>query len=107
MPQNTQSCWFSASDPNAVLIGGVFPKGAPTSSNPVATVTVKGSTSTPFVLSPGDYRYEFNIAGGGKFTLSLFVHGVGASCTPSSFDPNDPTLGNLAALDRISNFTVT
>jgi hypothetical protein len=104
---NTQSCWFSASDPNALLVGGIFAKGAPTTSNPLATVTVKGSTSTPFVLPVGDYRYEFNIASGGKFAMTLFVHGVASSCTPSSFDPNDPTLGNLASLDRVTSFSVS
>lgn len=106
MPPNTQSCWFSADDPNALLVGGIFTQDAPASTHPLAAVTVTGNTSTPFVVPSGAYRYEFNIASSNKFTLTLYVHGVATACAPASFDPKDPALGNLASIDRITTFTI-
>ncbi|HEY4242563.1 MAG TPA: hypothetical protein VGM88_22245 [Kofleriaceae bacterium] len=67
---------------------------------------VLGNTSTPFVVPPGQYRYEFNITSSMAFSLTLYVHGTKQPCTPAYFDPNDPTLGPAAAIDRKCTFEV-
>jgi hypothetical protein len=103
MPDNSQSCWFVASAQDALLIGGIFPTGTPAGNPPVATVTVHGNNSTPFVVAPGVYRYEFNVAAGTKFDLTLFVHGEKTDCDPRSFDMND----GGGSIDRVTVFKVT
>jgi hypothetical protein len=94
----SQSCWFSIDDPASMLMGGIWPMGA--NGEPIAQIVVKGAASTPFVLDPGDYRFEFNMVAADKLTLTLYVHGQKTKCSPSTFDPADGTV------DRVSRFTI-
>lgn len=101
-------CWFTASEPDTELIGGVYPEDASTKATPLRRVAVRGSTSTEkFDLSSGDYRYEFNITSGSEFTLKLFVDGVLTDISPADFDPNDPDLGEFARIGRKASFTIS
>jgi hypothetical protein len=97
----TQSCWFGADDSNVLLSGGIFPQSAPAGASPICHVVVQGSLCTPFVLSPGDYRYEFNVVNGSRFKLSFFKHGVPSASFPSTFDTGEG--GNI---DRVTRFSV-
>ncbi|HLK15581.1 MAG TPA: hypothetical protein VKT78_12320, partial [Fimbriimonadaceae bacterium] len=96
----TQSCWFAASEGDVTLVGGIFAQDDD-GGNPITTVTVRGSTSTPFVIQPGSYRYEFNMVAGSAFNLKLYVHGSEKQCQPSKFDPK--TGGTI---DRVTRFTI-
>jgi len=99
------SCWFISDDPNTQLGGAIFKQSDPTNAaNVLKPIKVVGSTSTPFDLPPGDYRFEFNIMNGGKFTLSFFEQGIQKHCLPSVFDPS---LGPAAAIDCVSCFSIT
>lgn len=100
---------FSASDKTVVLVGGIFhASDPPSTAHPVAQLTVQNGVSSAFTVPAGQYRYEFNIHGTAKFTLSLArdPEGTPEKCFPGPFDPQDPALGPGAALDRKSFFFV-
>ena len=94
-----QSCWFESSSTNVRLVGQIWSR-EKESTAPIQEVVVIGKTSTPFVVQPGRYRYEFNIVGGEKFTLQLYVHGEANQNTPKKFDPADGTIA------RVTRFAV-
>lgn len=96
--ENTQTCWFSSSDASVFLSGGVFLQSDGDGRKAIEQVTVRGATSTPFVLSAGDYRYEFNVAKGSAFNLKLYIHGVAVPCKPSKFDTNTDGTVDLVTL---------
>ncbi len=100
MADTKQTCWFSASDPVAILIGGIFPT-KPADAKPIAEVQVQGVCSTPFKLPTGSYRYEFNIVASTSFTLELFVDGVKRKCAPAKF-----ATAQGGSIDRVTLFTI-
>ena len=101
---------FSATDKSIVLIGAIFKADDPSTPQTVLHPlrVIDGQSDAFTVASPGAYRYEFNIHGTAKFSLSLSIEPTGApaTCFAGPFDPKDPDLGASASIDRKSFFVV-
>jgi hypothetical protein len=97
----TQACWFAASEAAVLLTGGIFLQTDGAGKKPMREVVVRGGTSTPFVLPPGKYRYEFNVVNSDPFGLKLYIHGVAVPCKPAKFDPGSDGTVDLVTLFEI------